>query len=332
MSSRVTVVAPVPGGVGDGGAGGDDVGAHAVDLEGRADLGDLAAARRRRARPAPTSSWAAAIRSVSAALGVGVRRGEGVRVGVVRHPAAHHLDPQRRVARRGHLDGEAEPVEQLRPELALLGVHGADQHEPGGVLDRDAVALDGRAAHRGGVEQQVDEVVVQQVDLVDVQDPAVGAGEQAGLVLRLALRQRALEVQRAEHAVLGGADGQLDQADRPGLGRARPPANGPSGESGAGSRGSLENRSPATTSIGGSTAARARTIVDFAVPFSPRTRTPPTSGEIVVRIRASAMVVGADDGAEGVLLWHVGLPLALPSDIGSMRGARPVFGLLGSPP
>jgi hypothetical protein len=55
------------------------------------------------------------------------------------------------------------------------------------------------------------------------------------------------------------------------------------------SRGSLEKRSPATTSMGGSTAASARTIVDFAVPFSPRTSTPPMFGEIVVRTRASAM-------------------------------------------
>jgi ribosomal protein L32 len=30
-------------------------------------------------------------------------------------------------------------------------------------------------------------------------------------------------------------------------------------------------------------------MVVFAVPFSPRTRTPPTSGEMVVRIKASAM-------------------------------------------
>ena len=103
-----------------------------------------------------------------------------------------------------------------------------------------------------------------------------------------ALRQRTLEVQRAEHPVLGGADRQLDEPHRPRLGGGVR-VEGPSGRERVGSRGSLENRSPAITSMGGSTAARARTIVDFAVPFSPRTSTPPTSGEIVVRIRASAM-------------------------------------------
>ena len=78
-----------------------------------------------------------------------------------------------------HVDGEPEPVEQLRPQLALFGVHGADQHEAGLVAVRDAVALDVRAAHRGGVEQHVDQVVVQQVDLVDVEHAAVGAGQQS---------------------------------------------------------------------------------------------------------------------------------------------------------
>ena len=78
-----------------------------------------------------------------------------------------------------HVDGEAEPVQQLRPQFTLFGVHGADQHEPGLVAVRDAVAFDVHPAHRRGVEQHVDEVVVQEVDLVDVQHAAVRAGQQA---------------------------------------------------------------------------------------------------------------------------------------------------------
>ena len=38
---------------------------------------------------------------------------------------------------------------------------------------RHAFPLDVGATHRGGVQQQVDQVVVQQVDLVDVEHPAV---------------------------------------------------------------------------------------------------------------------------------------------------------------
>ncbi len=165
-----------------------------------------------------SSLRAAAIRSVSARSASAYACDEGLGVGVEGEPAAYDLGAQLRVARRGDLDGEAEAVEELGAELALLGVHGADEHEAGGVGDRDAVALDGGAAHRGGVEQQVDEVVVEEVDLVDVEEAAVRAGEEAGLVLGDAVGQHLGQVQRAEHAVLGGADGELDEAYGPGLG------------------------------------------------------------------------------------------------------------------
>ena len=142
------------------------------------------------------------------------RFAERDRVGIEGHPAPDDLDPERRVPGGGDLDGQAEAVEQLGTQLALLGIHRPDQHEARCVRDRHPVALDRRAAHRRGVEQQVDEVVVQQVDLVDVQDPAVRLGEQPGLVVRLAGGQGALEVQRAEHPVLGGTDRQLDEPHR----------------------------------------------------------------------------------------------------------------------
>ena len=103
-------------------------------------------------------------------LGVAPPRGEGVRVGVEREPPAHHLGAQGRVARRRRVDREPEPVEQLRTQLALLRVHRADQQETRRVPHRHALPLDVGHAQRGGVEQQVDEVVVQQVHLVDVQD------------------------------------------------------------------------------------------------------------------------------------------------------------------
>ncbi len=310
---------PVPRGVRDRRTRGDDVGAHPVDLEGGADLGDL---EEHRVGELDLGEQLAGGGDPvgQRALGVGVRLDEGVGVGVEGEPAADDLGAQLRVARRGDLDGEAEAVEELGAELALLGVHGADEHEAGGVGDRDAVALDGGAAHRGGVEQQVDEVVVEEVDLVDVEDAAVGAGEQAGLVLRDAVGQDLGEVQRAEHAVLGGADGELDEAYGPGLGLGVERPRAPSGEV---SPGALANRSPATTSMGGSTSARARTVVDFAVPFSPRTRTPPTSGEIVVRRRASVMSSLPTTAHRGYCCG-MGAPALVAN---YWVGGRPVFGL-----
>ena len=42
---------------------------------------------------------------------------------------------------------------------------------------RNTVAFDVHPAHRRRVEQHVDQVIVQQVHLVDVEHPAVGAGQ-----------------------------------------------------------------------------------------------------------------------------------------------------------
>ena len=253
-----------------------------------------------------------------------------VRVGVVRHPPAHHLDPQRRVARRGHLDGQPEPVEQLRAQLALLGVHRADEHEAGRVLDRDAVALDGRAAHRGGVEQQVDEVVVQQVDLVDVEDPAVRLGQQAGLVLRLALATA-----RARGAASRAPGPRWRRrAARPAAPaasrRRRRRANGRRA-TGAGSRGSLENRSPATTSIGGSTRGQGAHDRRLRGALLAAHEHAADLGGDRGEHQGQGHVVGADDGAEGEGCCGMGGSRSLAIGHRMMRGARPVFGLPGRP-
>ena len=172
---------------------------------------------------------------------------------------------------------------------------------------RHPVPLDVRAAHRGGVQQEVDEVVVQQVDLVDVEHAPVRLGEQPGLVGADALGQRALQVQRPDQPVLGGARRAARPAARRGRARSRAASRagpgrpacaprrrrgrvspntmtgpgaacGPSGQRGSGAAGSQENRQSGTTATSGSSAASARTAVDFAVPFSPRTSTPPTPG------------------------------------------------------
>ena len=113
-----------------------------------------------------------------------------------------------------HLDREPEPVEQLRPQLALLGVAGADQHEARGVAHREPLALDDVLARLRHVEQQVDEVVLEQVDLVDVEEAAMGARQQAGLEALDALGQRFLQVERADDAILRRAERQVDHRHR----------------------------------------------------------------------------------------------------------------------
>ncbi len=193
----------------DGGARQHQVCAHAVDVEGRAQRGDpaqLGIREDHRVHPGagdhdPCGEFG---------VGVGPPRGEPGRVGFERQAAAHHLGPGRHLARRGDVHGEAEPVQQLRAQLAFLRVHRSHQQERCRVRDRDAFALDVRAPHRRGIQQQVDEVVVQQVHLVDVEHAPVRGGEQAGLEGADSFGQGAFQVERADQPVLGGADRELN--------------------------------------------------------------------------------------------------------------------------
>ena len=112
-------------------------------------------------------------------------------------------------------------------------------------------------------------MVVQQVDLVDVKQAAVGRGQHARLEVALAALDRLLDVQRADHPVLGGADRQIDKAgaavrDRQQLAaRQALPALIAEGVDAVGSQ---PKRQSATTAISGSRSARARAAVDLAVP------------------------------------------------------------------
>ncbi len=200
-----------PGRVGHRGAGHHQIGTHPVDVEGGAqgrDPAQLVVAEDHVGDP--VARGGDPVRQ--SGLLVGVPGGERGRVGFVRHPRADHLGAHVDLPGGADVDGQAEPVEQLRAQLALFGVHRADQHETGLVGMRYAVALDVHAAHRGGVEQNVHQVVVQQVHLVDVEHAAVGAGQQTGREGVLTDREHLLQVQRPDHPVLGGADGQFDQA------------------------------------------------------------------------------------------------------------------------
>ncbi len=131
--------------------------------------------------------------------------------------SAHHLGALARLAAGRDVHGEAEPVEQLRAELALLGVHRADQHEPRRVGDRHALPFHRDPAHRGGVQQGVHQVVGQQVHFVHIEQSAVRGGEQPRLEIGAAVAQRAFQIQGTDHAILGRADRHLHQPRGPGV-------------------------------------------------------------------------------------------------------------------
>ena len=87
---------------------------------------------------------------------------------------------------------------------------------------------------------------------------------------------------------------------RAGRAPAPPDSCGPSGQAGSGAAGSQENRQPETTSTSGISAERARTAVDLAVPFSPRTSTPPTARRDGVQQQGEPQIVLPDDRGERV--------------------------------
>lgn len=107
---------------------------------------------------------------------------------------------------------QAEAIQQLRTQLALFRIHGADQREARRVRVRDAVALDRVDAARGRVEQHVDQAVGQQVDLVHIEHAQMRARQQPGRETHGVLAERAGQVQRAGHVLVGGAQRQRHEA------------------------------------------------------------------------------------------------------------------------
>ena len=142
----------------------------------------------------------------------GVERG---RIALELHDALQDLHALGRLVDALNIHAQGEAVEQLRAQIALFRVHRADQDEARRVGEGDALALDHVDAHGRRVEQQVNHVVVEQVDLIHVQQAAVGRRQHARLEVALALLDGLLDVQRAHDAVLGGADRQVHKAGAP---------------------------------------------------------------------------------------------------------------------
>ena len=131
------------------------------------------------------------------------------------------LNPESGLTDALDIGAEPEAVEQLRPQLALLRIHRADQDEPGRMDHRDALALDDVDTHRGGVEEDIHDVVVEEVDLVHIKEVAVGLGQDAGLETAVSMLESGLQVDAAHHPVLRRVDRQLYDPHVPGRHRQR---------------------------------------------------------------------------------------------------------------
>src|SRR5437879_11050126 len=72
------------------------------------------------------------------------------------------------------IDRQAKAIQELRTQVAFLRIHGADQDEARRMPYRDAFAFHDIHAHGRGIEENIDQVIVEQVDLVDVEDVEIG--------------------------------------------------------------------------------------------------------------------------------------------------------------
>ena len=78
----------------------------------------------------------------------------------------------------------------------------------------DPFSLDDVDAHRRSVEQHVDQVVGKQIHFVDVDDAAMGRGQQPGLKCSTSLAQCPLEIERSQHAVFSRTQGKIHKRRR----------------------------------------------------------------------------------------------------------------------
>src|SRR5438309_7555626 len=129
--------------------------------------------------------------------------------------ALDDLNPLADVLDAFHVHRQPESIQQLRPQITFLRIHGAHQDETRRVPDRNPLALDHVDPHGRGIEQDVDQMVVEQVDLVDIQNVAVRLRQHARLEAALAALDGGLDVDRAHHPVLRGIDRQLNDSHPP---------------------------------------------------------------------------------------------------------------------
>ena len=66
----------------------------------------------------------------------------------------------------GYNNAQTKAVQKLRADITLFGVHSANQHKACGVGIGNALAFNSVYAHSSGVQQNVNNMVIQQVDFV----------------------------------------------------------------------------------------------------------------------------------------------------------------------
>ena len=145
---------------------------------------------------------------------------KGVRIRFVSVPAPDHLDALLQIVNGANIHGQAEPVEQLRAQVAFFRIAAAHEREAGGVPDAEAFAFNHVDTGGSSVKQQIDKVIFQKNDLVDVKKDTVSSSQRPGFKVLLARDERFFEIERAADPVLGCPERQVNHG-RPDLDRFR---------------------------------------------------------------------------------------------------------------
>ncbi len=80
--------------------------------------------------------------------------------------------------------------------------------------DAQPFALDDVFAGCGHIEQKIHQMILQQIGFIDVQEPAMRPRQQSGLKGLFPARQCPFQIERADDAVFGGAERQVDDGNR----------------------------------------------------------------------------------------------------------------------
>ena len=135
---------------------------------------------------------------------------KGMGVCLVGDAAAHHFPPFLRGHYTVHFHGQPEAVQELGTEVALFRVHRPYQDKLGGMAYRNALPLHVVASHSRGVQQHVNQVIIEQIYLVNVEDAPVSGGNQARLKALAAGLDGLLNVQGTDQPVFAGAHRQVN--------------------------------------------------------------------------------------------------------------------------
>ena len=204
---------PFIGRQGNGGPVHGDVGTHAIDIKVHADASNQAqhgivqlygrepVSRRDESGTLPLFSLSPLPYEL---LGVAIKG----------NTSPHHFRAYLNIALGLHVHRQTKTVQQLRPQFAFLGIHRANEDKGGWMAHRDAFTLNVIHAHSGGIEQDIDQVVAEQIHFVDVQQATMCCRQEARLKMLFTAFQGALDIQGPYDPVLSGPKWQLDQCCR----------------------------------------------------------------------------------------------------------------------